>query len=338
MPAWADKPEGAKAGKKWPKAGASGGGWQHGAAARTSSSWVHVESWLCSTCSSWTWATKTKCRKCGCKKSYAQALVKEDTNTEWQSNWSSQHSEASHEAGELPNAEMEKAKQNIAAELSTIEEALKALPEESEACRPARLDLLEKQAKLKQESMQQRPLGTQLDGVQGALNRANKRLQSAQDCAEEARKAIEIEQAHIAKLNAEKAAIDLEIKKSAGDTCPQDTAELSDQLQSMYKKMQSKPGIAAETLSAARAQMESLLAGLEAVLVNEEAEEQKMDVKTEPVPKGRSLARNHSELTPERDAHAAKKAAVSIASSSAQNSSVLQQMENPIPPDSTAPD
>jgi lipid II:glycine glycyltransferase (peptidoglycan interpeptide bridge formation enzyme) len=133
-------------------------------------------------------------------------------------------------------AETEQAKQAICAELKTIEDALKYLPEESAACRPARLDLLEKQAKLKQDSMHQRPLGTQLDGVQGALDRAVKRLQSAKDVAEEAKQNIVAEQANIAKLTAEKADIETKIKKSVGGSPASDTAELSSKLQAMFRK------------------------------------------------------------------------------------------------------
>ena len=136
---------------------------------------------------------------------------------------------------------------------------------------------LAREASQIEDSMHQRPLGTQLDGVQGALDRAVKRLQSAKDVAEEAKQNIVAEQANIAKLTAEKADIETKIKQSVGGSPASDTAELSAKLQAMYAKMQSQPGIAVETVEAARTQMESLLAGLEAILVCEQEDGEKPD-------------------------------------------------------------
>lgn len=307
MPAWVNRPEGAKAGKVWPRAahGGGGGGWHNaGSSLQTASTWMQVESWMCCTCGTFTWAPKKQCRKCGCKKSYAQTITKpEAPQTEWR--WpSSQHSEASHDAPGSITEETDKKKHVVATEINNIEEALKHLPEDSESCKLARSDLLEKHRKLKTQSMRDRPLGTQLDGVQGAIDRAQKRLHEATVAAEVAQNAMAVEQACIAKYTAEKADIEAQIKQCNVFTT-QDapkTTELSDQLIALYKKMESKPGIAQDTLNAAKTQMESLLAGLQAVLVAEEAAATEVKLK-----QNGNLARQLA--SPERDAPAAKKSA-----------------------------
>ena len=209
----------------------------------------------------------------------------------------------------MTTAVPDSAKHMVATELKNIEEALKYLPEESEACRSARIDLLEKQKKLKQESMEHRPLGTQLDGVQGAIERSRKRLQAATDAATEAQKLIATEEANIARLTAEKVDIEAKIRKSVGSAAPPSTSELSQQLHAMHQKMESKPGMPVETLNAARTQMESLLAGLEAALQVEEEEEAKAATgMTKDVfkPAAKDLRLNHSD--PERGAQQPQRA------------------------------
>ena len=101
----------------------------------------------------------------------------------------------------------------------------------------------------------------------------------------------------------------------------------------MYGQMEAKPGISEEMLKAAKAQMESLLASLHAVLIAQDAATKEEEEGRKPA---RSLARLHS--NPDRDAAASKKPAVSSREQWAD--APLQapmQLENP-PPPSSQPD
>ena len=167
------------------------------------------EYWTCKGCSQWHWVSQKKCGTCGMKKTWAEAVApklwtppstqKQDrTSTEWEEFKDWKRSQPSPKILNAVNTSVntpwphraqgaetsqtmqdgQSAREKLAEELNTINEALRLLPD-SLVLQETRFELTTRQEQLKKQISATRPLASRLDSCIAAVERAKKRLNQA---------------------------------------------------------------------------------------------------------------------------------------------------------------
>ena len=206
------------------------------------------------------------------------------------------------ETEQLPSAGSVQTDGKLVADLTALQVAIKALPMSTETDE-VRAIMLAKEMDLKARLLTSRPLGTQLDGVQGAISRAQKRLNAAKETLESARQVIAAEEASLQELNQQKA--DIEHRISAERQQPQGVAQtpLKEQLQGMAHAMQTGPVPPAE-LATVQQQLTELLAAIQRQQAAQPPTAAAPAAAPTAVPAEAAVSGTRCHSTPERDAPA----------------------------------
>ena len=220
------------------------------------------ESWSCSLCGGSNWAKKKVCRQCGARKSYAQALTSPSTPPSGRaapnggaslplplssgvgqlpaSQQSGQAQRASPIAKEVLSIDGQSghiaSKATLSARISTLEKAKAGIVEVDPESALAVTIEAEIQV-LKKQKISSKSLGQQLDGCKGAIARATKRRQHAEEQIAAANAVILVENAEVAKMEEELARIERDIAASTLASAAPNGGESEDPLQLMLATM-----------------------------------------------------------------------------------------------------
>ena len=153
-------------------------------------------------------------------------------------------------------------KKELVAKLKAIEQSLAALPEE-EWCQSHRLALQAQAGELKKQISNTKSIGARIDGCKGALERALRRQQQAQDAIQEATTKRDSAAQDVVRFQAELRELrELEVDRSIQQQEGGCINRMQSEMAQVLSEMSSSTFVAQEEISAATSRMRELFNGI----------------------------------------------------------------------------
>ena len=212
-------------------------------------------------CDYWNGSQKKKCTKCGIKKSFANALQGSQKGSTSVAASSNGWTEPSMEVDDQPNPTN---RASLVNRIKDIDAALSGIPEKDDFM-VARRQLLEQKEHVKRQIIETKPMGARLDSCRAAVERAQKRSQSAAATLEAAQASLTEARQHLMNKEEELKHLEAECVTAAasdmggGGTC---LDELQNSMTKVLQEMEGSGRVQQAHATEAYANMIKLFTGL----------------------------------------------------------------------------